>query len=72
MLTLFKDHLTELNQLVKEGVTDGKNLVTLQSEVTPERLHSLSNQDFGRMMQRNREETPGTRARATPVSRRPF
>lgn len=26
MLTLFKDHLTELNQLVKEGVTDGKNL----------------------------------------------
>jgi glyoxylase-like metal-dependent hydrolase (beta-lactamase superfamily II) len=59
MLTLFKDYLTELNQLVKEGVTDGKNLVTLQSEVAPERLHSLSNQSFGRMMQRNREELLG-------------
>ena len=36
MLTLFGDYLTELNQLVKDGVTDGKNRVTLQSEVTPE------------------------------------
>ena len=42
MLTLFKDYLTELNQLAKNAATDGKNLVTLQSEVTPERLHSLS------------------------------
>jgi cyclase len=59
VLTLFKDYLTELNRLVKDGVTGGKNLVTLQSEVAPERLHSLSNQDFGRMMQRNREELLG-------------
>jgi len=59
MLTLFKDYLTELNQLVKEGVTDGKSLVTLQSELAFERLHSRSNQDFGRMMQRNREELLG-------------
>ena len=56
MLTLFKDYLTEMNQLVKDAVAEGKNLVTLQSEVTPERLHSLSHQDFGRTMQRNREE----------------
>ncbi len=59
MLMLFKDYLTELNQLVKDGVTGGKNLVTLQSELTPARLHSLSNHDFGRTMQRNREELLG-------------
>jgi hypothetical protein len=58
MLTLFKDYLTELSQLVEDGVTDAMNLVTSQSE-TPERLHSLSNQDLGRTMRRNHEELLG-------------
>jgi hypothetical protein len=58
MLTPFRDYLTELNQPVKDGVTDAMNLGTLQSE-TPERLHSLSNHDFGRTMQRNHEELLG-------------
>jgi cyclase len=59
MLTLFQDYLTELNQLVRDGLAAGKNLATLQSEVTPERLRSFSNQDFGRKIQRNREELLG-------------
>src|SRR4029077_10245483 len=50
MLTLFRDYLTELNQLVREGVSTGKSLATLQAELVPERFHSLRNQDFGQTL----------------------
>jgi glyoxylase-like metal-dependent hydrolase (beta-lactamase superfamily II) len=33
MLTLFRNYLTELNQLVREGVSTGKSLATLQVEL---------------------------------------
>jgi cyclase len=58
-LNLFRDYLTELNQLVREGVSAGKSLATLQTELVPERFHSLYNQDFGQTFQRNREALLG-------------
>ena len=58
-LHLFKDYLTELNQLVREGISAGKSLATLQAELAPDRLHSLYNQDFGQTFQRNREALLG-------------
>lgn len=48
MLTLFRDYLMGLNQLVRDGLAGGKSLAKLQSELTPERLHSLSNQNSGK------------------------
>ena len=53
-LNLFRDYLVELNQLVKEGISAGKSLATLQRELIPERFHSLQNQNFGQTLQRNR------------------
>jgi cyclase len=38
ILTLFKDYLMELNQLVWEAVSAGKSLPTLQAELLPERF----------------------------------
>jgi cyclase len=58
-LNLFRDYLTELNQLVREGVSAGKSLATLQIELVPKRFHSLYNQDFGQTFQRNREALLG-------------
>jgi glyoxylase-like metal-dependent hydrolase (beta-lactamase superfamily II) len=58
-LTLFRDYLTELNQLVRQGVSAGKSLAALQAELVPERFHSLYNQDFGQTFQRNREALIG-------------
>jgi hypothetical protein len=51
--------LTELNQLVREGVSAGESLSTLQADLVPARFHSLSNQDFGQTFQRNREALLG-------------
>jgi glyoxylase-like metal-dependent hydrolase (beta-lactamase superfamily II) len=59
VLTLFSDYLTELNQLVREGVSAGKSLATLQAELVSERFRSLRNQDFGQTLQRNREALLG-------------
>ncbi len=59
MLTLFRDYLTELNQLVREGVSAGKSLATLRAELVPERFRSLHNQGFGQALQRNREALLG-------------
>jgi hypothetical protein len=58
-LNLFKDYLTELNQLVREGVSAGQSLATLQAELVPGRFPSLHNQDFGQTFQRNREALLG-------------
>jgi glyoxylase-like metal-dependent hydrolase (beta-lactamase superfamily II) len=58
-LNLFREYLVELNQLVAEGILAGKSLTTLQSELIPERFHSLQNQDFGQTLQRNREALLG-------------
>jgi cyclase len=58
-LNLFRDYLTELNQLVREGVSAGESLSTLQADLVPARFHSLSNQDFGQTFQRNREALLG-------------
>ena len=54
-LTLFKDYVTELNQLVTVGLSEGKSLAALQAELVPERFRSLQNQDYGQTFQRNRE-----------------
>jgi glyoxylase-like metal-dependent hydrolase (beta-lactamase superfamily II) len=59
MLTLFRNYLTELNQLVREGVSAGKSLAILRAELVPERFRSLHNQDFGQTLQRNREALLG-------------
>ena len=59
ILNLFKDYLTELNLLVREGVHAGKSLSTLQAELVPKRFRSLQNQDFGQTLQRNRESLLG-------------
>jgi cyclase len=59
ILTLFKDYLTELNERVLEGISAGKNLSVLQSELVPTRFRSLQNQDFGQTFQRNREKLLG-------------
>jgi cyclase len=59
VLTLLRDYLTELNQLVREGVSAGKSLATLQAELVPGRFHSLQNKDFGQTFQRNREALLG-------------
>ena len=59
ILTLFKNYLTELNLLVREGVHAGKSLSTLQAELVPKRFRSLQNQDFGQTLQRNRESLLG-------------
>ena len=59
MLTLFREYLTELNWLVRKGISAGKNLATLQAELVPERFRSLHNQDFGQTFQRNREALLG-------------
>ena len=58
-LNLFKDYLTELNLLVREGVHGGKSLSTLQAELVPKRFRSLQNQDFGQTLQKNRESLLG-------------
>jgi hypothetical protein len=58
-LNLFREYLTELNRLVREGVSAGKSLATLKAELAPERFHSLYNQDFGQTLQRNREALLG-------------
>jgi cyclase len=58
-LNLFRDYLMELNQRVREGVSAGKSLPTLQAELVPGRFHSLHNQDFGQTFQRNREALLG-------------
>jgi glyoxylase-like metal-dependent hydrolase (beta-lactamase superfamily II) len=58
-LNLFREYLTELNRLVREGVSAGKSLATLKGELAPERFHSLYNQDFGQTLQRNREALLG-------------
>jgi glyoxylase-like metal-dependent hydrolase (beta-lactamase superfamily II) len=58
-LTLFRDYLTELNQLVREGISAGKSLATLQAELVPERFRSLQNKNFGQTFQRNREALLG-------------
>ena len=58
-LTLFKDYIFELNRVVRDGVAAGKSLAALQEEITPERLQSLSNQNYGRNFQRNREALLG-------------
>jgi len=59
ILTLFKDYLMELNQLVWEGVSAGKSLPTLQAELLPGRFRSLQNRDFGQALQKNRENLLG-------------
>jgi cyclase len=59
ILTLFKDYLMELNQLVFEGVSAGKSLPMLQAELLPERFRSLQKGDFGQALQRNRETLLG-------------
>lgn len=59
ILTLFKDYLTELNELVVQGISAGKNLSVLQGELVPKRFRSLRNQDFGQTLQRNRETLLG-------------
>jgi glyoxylase-like metal-dependent hydrolase (beta-lactamase superfamily II) len=59
ILTLFKDYLTELNELVLQGISAGKNLSVLQGELVPTRFGSLRNQDFGQTLQRNRETLLG-------------
>ena len=59
ILTLFKDYLTELNELVLQGISAGKNLSVLQGELVPTRFRSLRNQDFGQTLQRNRENLLG-------------
>ncbi len=59
ILSLFKDYLMELNQLVWEGVSAGKSLPTLQAELLPGRFRSLQNRDFGQALQRNRENLLG-------------
>ena len=56
---LFKAYLTELNQLVSEGVSAGKSLTTMQAELVPERFRSLQEQDYGQTLQRNREALLG-------------
>jgi len=58
-LILFRDYLTELNQFVREGVSAGKSLATLQAELAPERFRSLNNHEFGQTLQRNREALLG-------------
>ena len=58
-LTLFRDYLTELNQFVRQGVSEGTSLAALQAELVPERFHSLYRQDFGQTFQRNREALMG-------------
>jgi cyclase len=58
-LNLFRDYLSELNQLVKEGVFAGKSLATLQAELVPARFRSLEEQDYGEILQRNREALLG-------------
>jgi glyoxylase-like metal-dependent hydrolase (beta-lactamase superfamily II) len=58
-LNLFRDYLTELNQLVKEGLSAGKSLPTLQAELVPGRFHSLQQRDYGQALQRNREALLG-------------
>ena len=57
--TLFGAYLTELIQLVREGISAGKSLATLQAEWVPERFHSLQNKNFGQTFQRNREAILG-------------
>jgi len=59
ILSLFKDYLTELNELVLQGISDGKSLSVLQAELVPKRFRSLRNQDFGQTLQRNRENLLG-------------
>lgn len=49
----------ELNQLVKEGLSAGKSLATLQAELVPARFRSLQEQDYGEVLQRNREALLG-------------
>jgi len=58
-LTLFKDYLVELNQVVREGVVAGKSLATLKAELVPESFQSLSNENYGKTFQRTREELLG-------------
>ena len=58
-LNLFRDYVTELNRLVREGLSEGKSLATLQAELVPGRFDSLHNQDFGQTLQRNRETLLG-------------
>ena len=58
-LSLFRDYLTELNQFVREGISAGKSLATLQAELAPERFRSLYNHEFGQTFQRNREALLG-------------
>lgn len=58
-LNLFRDYVTELNRLVREGVYAGKSLATLQAELVPGRFDSLHNQDFGQTFQRNSETLLG-------------
>lgn len=55
MLSLFRDYLIELNQLVRDGMSAGKSLETLRTELVPERFRSLQNQDYAKTFQRNRE-----------------
>jgi cyclase len=59
ILILFKNYLVELNQLVREGVSAGKSLPTLQAELLPGRFRSLQNGNFGQALQRNRENLLG-------------
>jgi cyclase len=59
IFTLFKDYLTELNELVLQGISAGKNLSALQAELIPMRFRSLRNEDFGQTLQRNREKLLG-------------
>lgn len=58
-LNPFREYLTELNRLVREGISAGKSLSTLQAELIPARFRSLDNQDFGQTLQRNREALLG-------------
>jgi glyoxylase-like metal-dependent hydrolase (beta-lactamase superfamily II) len=59
VLTLFKDYLKELNQLVREGVSADKSLAELQADLLPGKFRSLQNENFGQTMQRNRENLLG-------------
>jgi glyoxylase-like metal-dependent hydrolase (beta-lactamase superfamily II) len=58
-LRLFRDYLSELNHLVRQGVSAGKNLHDLRSELVPERFRSLQSHGYGKAMQDNRKTLLG-------------